>query len=126
LAETPPQADGVLKKFQEGAEMGSNYYNGSEKRNYIRIVYKPNQRPILKVKQHEFEVSDISATGLRLLNDKNIQLGEDWINLTAILLDGEAIEMEGKIVWKKNDEFGLRLRTFIPTSVISKQSRFGN
>ncbi len=106
--------------------MGSNYYNGSEKRNYIRIVYKPNQRPILKVKQHEFEVSDISATGLRLLNDRNIQLGEDWINLTAILLDGEAIEMEGKIVWKKDDEFGLRLRTFIPTSVISRQRRYGN
>jgi hypothetical protein len=55
--------------------MESNYYDGSEKRNYIRIVYKPNQRPILKVKQHEF---------------------------------------------------GLRLRTFIPTSVISKQRRYGN
>jgi hypothetical protein len=72
--------------------MESNYYDGSEKRNYFRIVYKPNQRPILKVKNHEFEVSDISETGLRLLNDRNIQLGADWIRLTAILLDGEAIE----------------------------------
>jgi hypothetical protein len=106
--------------------MQSNYYSGSEKRNYIRIVYRPNQRPVLKVKQHEFEVSDISATGLRLLNDSNIQLGEDWIHLTAILLDGEAIEMEGKIVWRKDDEFGLRLRTFIPKSVIRRQRQYGN
>jgi len=106
--------------------MQSNYYNGSEKRNNIRIVYRPNQRPVLKVKQHEFEVSDISATGLRLLNESNIQLGEDWINLTAILLDGEAIDMEGKIVWRKDDEFGLRLRTFIPRSVINKQRQYGN
>ena len=104
--------------------MQSNYYNGSEKRNYIRIVYRPNQRPVLKVKQHEFEVSDISAAGLRLLNDSNIQLGQDWINLTAILLDGEAIEMEGKIVWRKDDEYGLRLRTFIPKSVISRQKQY--
>ena len=106
--------------------MQSNYYNGSEKRNNIRIVYRPNQRPVLKVKQHEFEVSDISATGLRLLNESNIPLGEDWINLTAILLDGEAIDMEGKIVWRKDDEFGLRLRTFIPRSVINKQRQYGN
>ena len=106
--------------------MQSNYYNGSEKRNNIRIVYRPNQRPVLKVKQHEFEVSDISATGLRLLNESNIQLGEDWINLTAILLDGEAIDMEGKIVWRKDDEFGLRLRTFIPRSIINKQRQYGN
>ena len=106
--------------------MESNYYDGSEKRNNIRIAYKPNQRPVLKVKQHEFEVADISASGLRLLNDRNIQLGEDWINLTAILLDGEAIEMEGKIVWRKDDEFGLRLRTFIPKSVMRKQRQYGN
>ncbi|UCH22469.1 MAG: PilZ domain-containing protein [Deltaproteobacteria bacterium] len=104
--------------------MESNYYDGSEKRNYFRIVYKPNQRPILKVKHHEFEVSDISETGLRLLNDRNIQLGADWIRLTAILLDGEAIEMEGKIVWKKDDEFGLRLRTFIPTATIKREKQY--
>ncbi|MBI9082578.1 MAG: PilZ domain-containing protein [Desulfobacterales bacterium] len=96
-----------------------------ERRDHFRIVYSPKSRPILKVKDQRFEVVDISESGLKALNRAGRRLDSDWIRLTAVFLEGEHIDLIGKIVWAEGDEFGLRLKNFFPATVINKEKKRG-
>ena len=94
-----------------------------EKRGYYRIEYPASMRPTLKIRKHEFEVIDISEKGVRFLFDKNIKFGR-WVNGDVSFYDGEAIGVEGKIVWKDEENIGMFLTIkSIPYSKILSEQR---
>ena len=105
--------------------MGGTDYQGPERRDHFRIVYSQKSRPILQVKNHRFEVVDISQSGLKALNRAGRRLESDWISLTAVFLGGQHMDLVGKLVWVEGDEFGLRLKHFFPSAVMDREHKRG-
>lgn len=100
-------------------------YRGPERRDHFRIIYSRNRRPFLQVKDQRFEVVDISESGLKALNRSGRRLDSDWIHLTAVFLGGQRMDLIGRIVWSRGEEFGLRLRSFFPSTFLEKEKSRG-
>ena len=100
---------------------GENKYKGVEKRKSIRVVYPPNKRPRLKIRDHLLEVINISEKGMKVLNYKQQEFGKK-VSGTVAFSNGESIDITGKIVWKHGKEIGL-FTTPIPRSVIMEEVR---
>jgi hypothetical protein len=98
-------------------------YRGQERRSAFRIMYEPHKRPVLKIRQEEFEVADISEKGLRILTEKRFDNDNGLIRFSARFGDGETVDMEGRVVWCKNNEFGLHLKTIIPASILHREGK---
>lgn len=98
-------------------------YDGSEKRSYIRIAYRPENRPKLKLKEGDLDVIDISESGIRCINDRGIKLDKS-IRGTVSFLCGESVAVEGDIVWEKNSELGLLLKHLIPSEEMEKEKKY--
>lgn len=94
-----------------------------DNREYFRLIYLPEERPVLKIGKHEFKVLDISQGGLRFLKDKKIRL-RDWTRAKLILSCGEQLNVAGRVEWEHGDEFGLLLRNPLPATIIEKERLF--
>jgi len=92
----------------------------NDKREYYRLVYLEEERPVLKIGRHAFRVMDISQGGLRFLNPKTVRLDE-WVKGKLSLSCGEIIPLEGRIEWMHDDEFGLLLDTPISATAMEKE-----
>ncbi len=103
--------------------MNSLYYSGPERRNYIRVIYKPSQRAALKIAGHEFEVLDVNASGIRFANPADKTLAP-FVRGTLILLNGARIEIDGKIEWARIPEVGMSLNYMIPEEALEKEQRY--
>ena len=79
-----------------------------ERRSYTRKEYKSKEKPKLKVGNIEFEVVDISANGLKLINKKKINI-EGWISGTLTFFDNRLIAIDGIVVRKQEDEIAVHL-----------------
>lgn len=94
---------------------GRGKYPGKECRNFIRLVYPPEKRPLLKIKDVEVEVVDISERGLKLFNYMRHKFGKSVKGL-VFFTNGRSIEVDGEIVWHYKNELGIlskRLPLFI-------------
>ena len=103
--------------------MKDKRYGGSEKRTYIRIGYRTENRPKLKIGENDFDVVDISESGIRIVNHKKGKLGKR-LHGTITLLCGESVAIDGDMVWEKNDEFGLLLKRLIPPEDMEKEKKY--
>ena len=105
----------VIKKLAKA-------WKSDDRRYYDRVEYPPDQRPILKVEEHEMEILNISVTGLYFLHDKNIHVEIDrWVDGEIVFSDGKSIEIAGQIVWIEGDEAGLHLSGGIAFPIIEEQ-----
>ena len=102
--------------------MDTDAYRGPERRNYARIVYKPKIRPRLTIGANQFEVLDINEGGMRFENLDQVKLDER-LNGSMRLLNGIAVDIDGKIEWQENDEVGVSFEFLIPSAVIEKEQR---
>jgi len=100
--------------------MKNNDYEGSERRTYFRIFYKPSQGPTLIVEKREFEIADISEGGIRLIGDQQIEL-EKLVRGKITFLCGESMEVEGNIMWEQNNQVGILLKDYIPPAIMEKE-----
>ena len=103
--------------------MKDKRYGGSEKRTYIRIAYRPENRPKLKIGKAGFDVVDMSESGIRIVNTKKIKLTKR-LRGTMTLLCGESVAIDGDVVWERNDEFGLLLKHPIPSDDMEKEKKY--
>jgi hypothetical protein len=102
--------------------MENNNFTGVERRSYTRVVYKPSQRPLLQIDSNNFQVADVSQEGLRFINDDGIILNH-WIRGVFTFLYGESIEIEGRLEWQQDDDFGVRFKYLISSKKIFKEQR---
>ena len=100
--------------------MVNERYSGFEKRKYFRynLIYLSGKRVKLIVGNREYKVLDISQGGLRFAFDNEIEI-EDQIQGSIKFSDDEAQAVEGKIVWKKGREVGLKFKHQLPLFRIS-------
>ena len=103
--------------------MKNKRYGDSEKRTYIRITYRPENRPKLKIGETDIDVVDISESGIRIVKHKKIKL-DKRIHGTMTLLCGESVAIDGDMVWEKNGEFGLLLKHLIPSDDMEKEKKY--
>ena len=79
-----------LERFQ-----GRGQYVGQEKRKYIRLLYPPQKRPVLKVGNYKVEVVDISEGGLKIFNYMQHKFGPN-IQGMIVFLSGASYEVKIK------------------------------
>jgi hypothetical protein len=91
-------------------------------REFDRLEYPTTARPTLKFGENLLEIIDISEKGVKLLNDKQLDLGR-MIYGEAELLCGKSIHVDGDVAWTTDTEIGL-LMALIPSSVIAEERRF--
>jgi len=97
-------------------------WKGEDKRYYDRVEYPPDQRPVLKVGEHEMEVINISVTGLYFLPNKETHLEIDqWVDGEIVFADGKSIDITGQIAWENDNEAGLHLNGGIAFPIIEEQ-----
>lgn len=106
-----------------GCRMNTLDYNGPERRNYSRIIYKPSQTAALKIDSKHFGVLDLNESGIRFSNPAGVDI-PDFIHGFLILLSGARIEIDGKVEWRQDDEIGLSLGFLIPFEHIAQEQRF--
>jgi hypothetical protein len=90
-----------------------------ERREFERLEYPDTKRPLLKCGGREFPILNISEKGLKLFNEKKIELNP-VINGEITLLSGRSILVNGEILWSLSNEFGMLLDP-IPTSIITEE-----
>jgi len=101
---------------------GRDQYVGQEKRKYVRLLYPPEKRPVLKVGNYKVEVVDISEGGMKLFNymqhkfDPNIQG-------MVVFPSGASYEVNGKVAWQFKNELGL-LSNPIPRFIIEEEIEY--
>lgn len=106
-----------LERFQ-----GRDQYVGQDKRKYVRLLYPPQKRPVLKVGNYKVEVVDISEGGMKIFNymqhkfDPNIQG-------VVVFLSGISYEINGKVVWQFKNEIGL-FSNRIPLFIIEEEVEY--
>ncbi len=97
------------KKGKGDVHLAKKQYDGPERRRYFRhkLIYSPKEKIKLKVRNHEFEVLDISQEGFRLIDDGALPLDE---HIQGILIhsDNKSRKIKGTIVWRLNNEIGIR------------------
>lgn len=110
----------VLKKILGQWTKEKKTYR-TEKRDFVRLVYPPDKRPILEVGDNKFEVLNICEKGLKFLNHMEKPFREQ-ISGKLNFHDGGSIEIIGKILWENGREVGL-LATNIPAFIIRQEIR---
>ena len=95
----------------------------SEKRSYIRIVFNQELRPVLKVKNFNSEVDDLSENGIRFVNSEKVKPYKDLQGVLTFLY-GESIVIKGSIVWQENSLVGLLLKHLIPSAKFLKEQQY--
>ena len=103
--------------------MNDNPTEGSDRRNFFRIIYNPDKRPILRIGECEFAIADISEGGIRIINKGKLEI-EKPVRGTAKFLYGESIDVEGDIVWEEDSELGLLLKNLIPSAAMQKEKQY--
>ena len=76
---------------------------------------------MLKCGEHELHIVNISEKGLKLLNDKKVELSR-FIQGEAIMLCGKSVTVDGEVSWSLNNEVGL-FKVMIPNSIITEDRR---
>jgi len=105
--------------------MTDNRFSGENKRQHYRIVYPFSCRPSLKITRKEFEVVDISESGIRFLN-------KQWAPFTPgvriqaeiIFNDGDSMEIDGEILRADDQVSILKLHNSIPFWKIVEEQRY--
>jgi PilZ domain-containing protein len=110
----------LLKRWQKKNRKGVLEKN-SEKRKHIRLVFSPENRPRLKVKDHWMEVLNISERGMKILNQGRVKLGLNVLG-TVVFSSKKSFEVTGKIVWQHKKEIGMFV-SIIPESIILDEVR---
>ncbi len=93
----------------------------TEKRDYVRLVYPSEKRPVLTVGEDSFEVLNICETGLKFLNHVEKPFEQQVLGKVTFE-NGGSIEINGKIRWESDREIGL-LVTRIPAFVVKQEIR---
>ncbi|MCF8067068.1 MAG: hypothetical protein K9L30_00630 [Desulfobacterales bacterium] len=102
--------------------MGNNDFNRQDRRNYSRIIYQPGNRASLIMGSRIFEVMDITESGVRFINENPLP-PETAISGSILFLNGEMVDIEGKVEWQEEGEVGMSLSALIPSQILKQESR---
>jgi len=94
-----------------------------ERRRAFRIIYLPDERPVVRTIDAVFEVLDLSTEGLRLLlPQRKVMPGS--LAGRLFLPTGGNLHVDGRVFKKRTNDPGVYLRCVItPTVVTAEKNR---
>ncbi len=98
--------------------MEKKIFKSVENRQHQRIKFNPGERPVLKIGKDTFEVEDISEGGIKFTTKGAPNL-EKNISGTLTFPNGETINIDGNIIWQKEQFLGLSFYDLLPASMIN-------
>ena len=100
-------------------------YNGKNKREHYRIVYPLSCRPKLKIIKKEYEVMDISESGIKFLHRNGIELTPGSKIHAEITFDnGTSLDIDGEILRIDDYIMILKLQHSVPFWKIVDEQRY--
>ena len=66
---------------------------------------------------------DVNESGIRFANPSDKALAT-FVQGMLILLNGDSLEIDGKVEWVQNPEVGMSLKFVIPSEAIEKEQRY--
>lgn len=96
--------------------------SSTNRRTYIRLSYAPGRRPTLMMAGDRFDIIDISESGIRLHNPRQVELPGSF-QARMQLLGGVVLDVRADVQWQENDEAGVSLVELIPGTVIKEEQR---
>jgi hypothetical protein len=84
--------------------MDNKIASGSERRQFFRVIYNEKYHPVLLIRNIEFEVIDISETGVRFKLKEKVKLPGDLFHAKVQLHNDELIEVMGRIIRITGDQ----------------------
>jgi hypothetical protein len=98
---------------------------GDERRQNYRITYPPDFQPRIVIKEHEFDILDLSETGLRFSIKSNVRLPGDLFRAQVKLHNGTAVEIMGRIIRVTGEDAAMFLVVKkIPYQIILSEQAF--
>ena len=97
--------------------MGTDGYQGREKRKHPRVEYPASNRPTFRTAGYECKVKDIARGGLKFTRLDRRKL-EGWVSGTLELANGSSIDVEGIVVRTESKDMGLAFIVEMPEDVI--------
>ncbi len=105
--------------------MEHEQYRGENKREFYRVRYPINDRPILKLLGNEFEVIDISEQGLRFLCKQCFEFKPNLkVQFKVTFHDDESLALEGKILRIHENAVIIYLTQGIPLGRIIQEQKY--
>jgi hypothetical protein len=98
--------------------MGTDPYQGPEKRKHPRVECPAETRPTFRTVGYECQVKDISKGGLKFTHLDKKKL-EGWVSGTLDLANGQSIDLEGIVVRTASKDMGLSFIVELPDEVIA-------
>lgn len=96
-----------------------------ERREHFRVKYPSDCRPTLKLKGKEYGVIDISERGIRFeAGDTGPFKKGELVDITIKFIDGEVLELCGKIARLEPEPVALRLLNAIPLKKIRAEELY--
>ena len=90
-----------------------------------RVEYPIGKRPFIKIKPYEFEIENISMTGLKFSFKKRpLLLG--WQTGTIIFTSGETARVDLIMVSHDNGELGMHLLSPLSSEVVARERKAMN
>lgn len=105
--------------------MSEDQYNGDNRREHYRIIYPLTCRPKLKIVRKEYDVVDISESGIKFLFRKDPALTAGAaIRGEMTFAAGDSLNIEGKILRIDEEIVILKLNRKIPFWKIVDEQRY--
>ncbi len=103
--------------------MNEPTFNGKQRRNFFRITYLPKMSPVMVIQGRAFRIVDICEKGARISNPMGIKLPDDLFQATIRLMEGEPIQVTGRVIRVQPNQVALVLVHGIPYArIIAEQA----
>ena len=103
-------------------DMEKDEDKGQERRSFNRIKYNFKNRPKLYTKSDIFDVVEITEKDLWLTSNNKTHLNKK-IQGVLTFLNGESLDMEGIVIWKEDNYFGLKFENLKSSDMLLKELR---
>jgi len=105
--------------------MANEQHREKNKREFYRIRYPLNFRPILKLAANAYEVIDISEKGIKFFCKKLYELKSNIeVEFKITFHDNESLNLKGKILRVDEHTVVIYLREAIPFGRIVQEQRY--
>lgn len=96
-----------------------------QRRNYFRVVYPHNDRPVIFTHDDSFVAIDVSEYGLRFFAWQSEEFrGKSDLSFVLEFTDGEQFHLSGRVLRAEQNEVALQLNNPIPLERIRVEELF--
>ena len=103
--------------------MSYKRYSGPERRECLRVTYRPAERARLRVGDNDYQLADISEMGLRFYREGEIEEGQRVAGKAALLC-GASVDVAGMVVRRDQVYVYMNVLSPIGKSLLRREQEY--